>query len=539
MKCRMVRKRLLKVVCICVLLWFWTGGARGYTQANNRQATVNSTTAEIASLEREAGLYDHWAEESRKTAEGWRQDAATMRNIAKQHNNDKAALESAAEYERRAKELDAQAKDYERKAAAKRQEAQRLKSQLPAADLTGFWQDRDHGVTLHIVQSGYHVALDMGNGIVLTGTLTGSNLTLSYIWTPENIAKHVTYEMQKGALGAADKAAAIQALTGKAVHLAAVVGSNGDSIEGKVDANAKADAETRSGSGTTVSESSSTTGIRLSKKQAEPHCSSETAEKFPRERARTRLGVGEQVTVTVSQGASDESAVTWSVLGSGKLSATSGASVTFTAGERAGTTVVTAKPPSGSGCSIVFSVIEPDAMTQRRVKGTELHQQGTLVATYMAQVFALPDDVSFYRIYTREREACCEFKGSKTYAPFFEGKGHGPNPDFLPMKARDDSTEGLGTQMAGCDEVGIHITGPREDLLKVSGQSVLNIPQEYLVADSSQPPKVFTSELQKIEVADGAVSISKSGSEPFKINLDDPNATLSYQARMQICESFK
>jgi hypothetical protein len=168
-----------------------------------------------------------------------------------------------------------------------------------------------------------------------------------------------------------------------------------------------------------------------------PPCTltSETVATQPSNRGRTKIGVGEQVDLTVSGGSA-----TWSLSGGGKLSATSGASVRFTAGDRAASATITATAPS-STCTITFTIVEPSGGSMTRYPGTGIkHSINRPDVGIQTAIYFLPDDVCFYRLQYHEVDVPCVCTG--VYTPF-NGVGHDPHPATLSLS--QDVVAGLGT----------------------------------------------------------------------------------------------
>lgn len=144
-----------------------------------------------------------------------------------------------------------------------------------------------------------------------------------------------------------------------------------------------------------------------------PTCTitSETAVSVPANRARTTIGVGEDVGLTVSPGPA-----TWSVGGEGVLSSNSGTSVTFRAGRNPGTVVITAVG-AGCSCSITFTVIAPSAVFMGRQPNTPLkHTNGRPDCGFLGQFLLRPDTVSFINLEVREKNSRSTADGF--YEPF-------------------------------------------------------------------------------------------------------------------------
>src|SRR5579862_4029169 len=123
---------------------------------------------------------------------------------------------------------------------------------------------------------------------------------------------------------------------------------------------------------------------------------SQTTVTSPPNRARTTIGIGEDVDLTVSPGPG-----TWSILsGGGSLASTSGTTVTYTAPDRAATVVVQATG-SGCTCTITLKVIEPTSLLFQKDSNFK-HTNGRPDCGYLAKVFVQPDTVSFHNIEIRE-----------------------------------------------------------------------------------------------------------------------------------------
>jgi hypothetical protein len=136
---------------------------------------------------------------------------------------------------------------------------------------------------------------------------------------------------------------------------------------------------------------------------------SQTLASDPADRSRTTIGVGEEVTLTVSPGPA-----TWAVSGGGTVSPSSGTSLTFRAGDRAGCATVTATGGSGS-CSISFTVVEPSGIKMSRTSLVR-HKKGKPDCGFLARPYVLPDTVSFQNIEVREKNSKATATGY--FSPF-------------------------------------------------------------------------------------------------------------------------
>ncbi len=178
---------------------------------------------------------------------------------------------------------------------------------------------------------------------------------------------------------------------------------------------------------TTPSSSQPTSGAQTS---CHPVCtiSSQTIATSPADRTRTKIGVGEEVKITVKG-----NPATWKITsGTGTLSPNTGArtSVTFTADDKAGSTTITA---TGSGCScvntITFTIVQPANWTMKRAAGTNLkHNNGRPDCGWKGNQYIHPNDVNFYRVEVRELDSQAVCTGSYMV---FNGVKHGnyPPPD--------------------------------------------------------------------------------------------------------------
>lgn len=176
---------------------------------------------------------------------------------------------------------------------------------------------------------------------------------------------------------------------------------------------------------------------------------SQTVATSPTNRARTRIGVGEEVALTVSPAPAN-----WAIsAGTGKLSPAAGshATVRFTADDTAGTVTITATG-AGCTCSITFTIVEPSSWTQKRSSGLK-HSAGRPDCGWKGEFYIHPDDVNFYRINFREKDSQAVTTGSYTV---FNGVWHGnyPPPDKAsPWLAVTSHTETDGSKVAGVDQV--------------------------------------------------------------------------------------
>lgn len=143
-----------------------------------------------------------------------------------------------------------------------------------------------------------------------------------------------------------------------------------------------------------------------------PVITSETVVTSPGSRARTTVGVGEEVNLTHSSG---NVATAWATT-AGTLSANVGATVLFSAPDTAQTVTVTADT-----ATIDFTIIAPDDVHMDNVGGSVKHHLNLPDSGILADVFLLPDNVNFNKVTYRELDvvgiatsgaySCNTFKG--------------------------------------------------------------------------------------------------------------------------------
>ena len=153
---------------------------------------------------------------------------------------------------------------------------------------------------------------------------------------------------------------------------------------------------------------------------------SKTVKTSPANRARTRIGVGEEVVLTVNPGPA-----TWTrTSGGGSLSPSRGShtAVYYTAGDTAGNVTITAKG-KGCTCTITLTVVEPSGWTMKKKLGTNLkHTNGRPDCGWKGIMYVHPNDVNFYNIETREKDSKCVATGSHSgFNNLWHGNYGGPD----------------------------------------------------------------------------------------------------------------
>jgi type VI secretion system secreted protein VgrG len=189
--------------------------------------------------------------------------------------------------------------------------------------------------------------------------------------------------------------------------------------------------------------------------ECHPPCTiaSQTFKTSPADRTRTKVGVGEEVTITVTG-----NPATWEIDTGGTITP-SGAeanSVTFTAGETAASATITA---TGVGCgcvnSITFDVVEPDSFTMRRKGATLEHNNPWPDCGWTGMIYVHPNDVNFYRVQVREVDSRAVTSGC--YATALQtGAYHGNYPPparVSPWIAVTSHTEARGSKTTVTDHI--------------------------------------------------------------------------------------
>jgi hypothetical protein len=240
---------------------------------------------------------------------------------------------------------------------------------------------------------------------------------------------------------------------------------------------------------------------------------SQTAVTVPADRARTTIGVGEDVYLTCSEGG-----VTWTVAGEAGLSGTSGASVTLRAGRSAGSVTATATGPCCS-CSITFTVIAPSSTFMGRSPGYVLkHHNGRPDCGFYGQFFLRPDTVSFKNLEVREKNSRCTANG---FYLSFNNYTHQPETQtesgWFTMA---DCIAGQGTPANLDDEIysgDTRLAGPPF----TPGTMTWPIDWEYRVWGGSATALPQFQQQHQVNAA-GQCTTSKGGTSPSTV-LSDPD----------------
>jgi hypothetical protein len=128
---------------------------------------------------------------------------------------------------------------------------------------------------------------------------------------------------------------------------------------------------------------------------------SKTKSTIPADRARLKLGIGEEVECSIDP----PGAATWSLTGDGSLSSPTGPTTTFTASQSPSTPVIKADF-GGQSATITFDVIAPNGMTSsvksNEVLGTPGPPNNQIGSKTIFDCVVKPDTVSFYNASFRE-----------------------------------------------------------------------------------------------------------------------------------------
>lgn len=170
---------------------------------------------------------------------------------------------------------------------------------------------------------------------------------------------------------------------------------------------------------------------------------SETVKSSPPDRARTKVGVGEEVTVTASE------SVNWTLQGGGSISSSSGTTTTYTAPNSQDSATVTGTSiADGSVKSISFTIIEPSGITMEKIANglTIPGPNPQMVVEFTARFYVTPADVNFEAIQIGENVCNGVANG---YFLQVNGQQHARNGPVSML----NHVDGKGTLMDGQDTV--------------------------------------------------------------------------------------
>jgi phage gp36-like protein len=164
-----------------------------------------------------------------------------------------------------------------------------------------------------------------------------------------------------------------------------------------------------------------------------PHLESKTVATTPSDRTRRKLGVGEEVIITL-QPSSAGPVSQWSISGRGALSNKTATSTQFTAEESApygSGDIVTATTSDGSHYDLAFVVVEPKSEKGITSRDNNVYPPGNFGAEMIIGIVVEPTDVSFHNVECRE-----ESGPASNVTGFFtdfnpQALKHDANPNWL------------------------------------------------------------------------------------------------------------
>ena len=223
---------------------------------------------------------------------------------------------------------------------------------------------------------------------------------------------------------------------------------------------------------------------------------SETEVTQPGNRARTKLGVGERVTLKLTPVSGD-----WKVSGAGTINPAKGSTVTLTASGKPGKISVSVTA-QGQTKKLSFTVIAPSSVHQDTIS-TEHYNVGVPNAGFHGQVYCGPATVNFVNITFLEAEIGCKATGSWVSK---NGKGHGPNTS--PIGFSDTVVAGKGTKSDATDHCWSGYV-PGLKLKDWSGVMTFSIPWTYQC--NGVTGKIATVVQTTRTAKDGTTSTKKAG----------------------------
>jgi len=264
--------------------------------------------------------------------------------------------------------------------------------------------------------------------------------------------------------------------------------------------------------------------------ECHPACTltSQTVATSPADRARTKIGVGEEVNITVAG-----NPATWAITGgTGRLSPNTGthSSVVFAADDNAGSVTVTA---TGSGCScvntITFTVVQPSDWTMIKKPGSGIkHKNGRVDCGWQGVMYIHPNDVNFYNIENREKDSLSV--GTGVYNPSHNGKPHGDYPppdnasDWFAMESHSEangSTDGSTDDIwSGYPKPSVVGTAPPF----VTGSYYWDITMQWRVVGKTTVHDFPTVRQEHEIFADGKCVTSKGGNSESAM-YNDPDSS--------------
>lgn len=205
---------------------------------------------------------------------------------------------------------------------------------------------------------------------------------------------------------------------------------------------------------------------------------SETVVTSPSDKARKKLGIGEEVTLTFLGGHN----ATWTLTGKGKIDGGTApvpgkTSVKYTAPEASTPTSpkaipdkITAQCDEGGGHDdIEFTVVAPTGVTMKERTPASETGDVPLAVGMKADVWITPADVNFEKIKIKE-DGCTPI--AKDYFDYQSTVNHDPTNDWIAMSGHE---QGKGTKLENPDLISGGTKGPPYS----AGTFTWNIPWRY------------------------------------------------------------
>ncbi len=233
-----------------------------------------------------------------------------------------------------------------------------------------------------------------------------------------------------------------------------------------------------------------------------PGIKSVTMATQPSNTSRTKLGIGEEVMLSIEE-PSFSGTVTWEIVsGDGDISQTTGNSTMFTASEIEGETEIRALLEGTSNCNqqIKFTIIAP---TEIRFGCPPVDQQGCLHLPLVPsggaklQPYIFPDDVSFYKLEIQEQFVpISQFTHEDYWTTQVNNGDTNDHPQGLFRAALGEVEPTLGTKLNTLDNVGF-----RGEQVSLQGLGLLeiSIPIKYRVGDAGTEFLMSNPSIQGID----------------------------------------
>lgn len=237
---------------------------------------------------------------------------------------------------------------------------------------------------------------------------------------------------------------------------------------------------------------------------------SQTVATTPADRARTTIGVGEVVNLSITP--APPGALTWTLSGPGNLSGS-----TYTAPDRAGSATIKAEC-AGCNCGKwvkTFTIFEPSGIMMEQEPGTGVfHVQGTPSVGFKGRAYIQPDTVSFMNITVKEGKVAAVCTG------YFLPQNGQEHAEGSWIAFSSTVVAGKGTKDGAVDTVqgGDGGIGAPYSV----GTFTWAIPWYFKVGAGAQKKFTTMNQVKTIDAA-GGLTMSKGGTSKTKA-LNDPNS---------------